>query len=103
MEKESKVITIEDSAIQRFCAGWPCHNFPEGLNLIVAFFDKNGDLVDYEMSNKSDKTLYEFNAYEENPTHNMDEAAISALLSNAQEECRRLELPDGCLPTWVYD
>jgi len=33
----------------------------------------------------------------------MDEAAISALLSNAQEECRRLELPDGCLPTWVYD
>ena len=50
-------ITIEKSAIDRFCESWPCHGFPANLDLIVFALDDNGDLVDLELCDENDVVI----------------------------------------------
>jgi len=52
-----KIITIKSEAIQQFKASWPCHGLPDNVDLIVAAFAPNGDLVDYDLSDAQDNEL----------------------------------------------
>ena len=45
-----KIISIKSGAIEQLKASWPCHGLPDNVDLIVAAFAPNGDLVDYELS-----------------------------------------------------
>ena len=51
------IITIERSAIDRFCESWPGHGFPANLDLIVFVVADNGDLVDLELCDENDAEI----------------------------------------------
>jgi hypothetical protein len=71
-----RIITIERTAIDRFKTQWPCHNFPDSADLIVAAFADNGDLVDYEICDADDNVIVE----------NEDAGtALSAVFDDAKE------------------
>ena len=57
-----KIITIKSEAIEQFKASWPCHGLPDNVDLIVAAFAPNGDLVDYELSDAQDNLIAEISA-----------------------------------------
>jgi len=83
-----KIITIEKSAIDRFCKSWPCHGFPDDLDLIVFATSNNGDLVDLELCDDRDNVI----------TWSMTSGAMLALLDDAEENAISQPMPPGCLP-----
>ena len=85
-----KIITIEKSAIDKFCQSWPCHGFPENLDLIVAAFDNDGDLIDLELCDKHDTTIDDNTSYE-------GSGAMPALLENAQRDAKLIMPPPGTI------
>jgi hypothetical protein len=52
-----EVITIERSAIDRLISAWPCHGISNRVDLIVAAFGDNGDLIDLEVCDEADVML----------------------------------------------
>lgn len=52
-----KIATLNREAIDAFKRSWPCHGLPDNLDLLVACFAPNGDLVDYEASDEDDRRL----------------------------------------------
>ena len=69
------IITIEKSAIDRFCKSWPCHGFPASIDLIVFALADNGDLVDLELCDENNVVI-EDNEY--------DGGAMLAILNDAE-------------------
>lgn len=39
-------VVLDRTALDAFCAQWPCHGFPDALDTITFEFAANGDLVD---------------------------------------------------------
>ena len=90
------VITIERTAIDRFKAEWPCHNIPADADLIVAVFADNGDLIDYQISDRADNVIYA------NCRRTDDaRAAFYALLNDAQSNAVNKGYADTS-EYWVY-
>ena len=84
------IITIEKSAIDRFCKSWPCHGFPANLDLIV-FATNNGNLIDLELCDAQNNVI-ESNDYE-------GSGAMPALLADAEENAIKQPLPENCIAT----
>ena len=86
-----KIITIEREAIDTFKVSWPCHGLPENLDLIVAAFAPNGDLVDYDLCDKNDNVI-ETDSYE-------GSGALPALLDDAQQHATKNPVIPGTIST----
>lgn len=71
------IITIERAAIDRLKSSWPCNGISDRVDLIVAAFADNGDLIDLEVCDDADVVL-EPDAY--------DGTAMVALLEDAQRD-----------------
>jgi hypothetical protein len=78
--KTMQLITIEHEAIETFTNQWPCHGFPDDLDIIQTVFADNGDLVDYELFDHCDNSL---GTQTDNP--DLDGLALSALFDDARE------------------
>tara|TARA_R100000781_G_C4075872_1_gene126060 strand:- start:746 stop:1024 length:279 start_codon:yes stop_codon:yes gene_type:complete len=83
-----KIITIEKSAIDRFCKSWPCHGFPSNLDLIV-FATNDGDLIDLELCDAQENVI--------TSTDYEGSGAMPALLAAAEENAIRKPLLNGCI------
>ncbi len=86
-----KIITIEREAIDTFKDSWQCHGLPENLDLIVAAFAPNGDLVDYDLCDKNDNVI-ETDSYE-------GSGALPALLDDAQQHATKNPVIPGTIST----
>ena len=75
-----KIITIKSEAIEQFKASWPCHGIPDNVDLIVAAFAPNGDLVDYELSDAQDNVLPDAGE-----NLDIDGSALCALFDDAKK------------------
>jgi hypothetical protein len=84
-----EVITIERSAIDRLISAWPCHGISNRVDLIVAAFGDNGDLIDLEVCDEADVML-EPDAY--------DGPAMVALLEDAQRDAIAEPFIPGTIP-----
>ena len=89
-----KIITIHKSAIERLCSQWPCHGIPDKADLIVAAFDQEGDLVDYDISDTDDNVIQE-NTWD-------GSGALSALLEDAQANATETNIPNTVGPMFDY-
>ena len=89
-----KIITIHKSAIERLCSQWPCHGIPDKADLIVAAFDQEGDLVDYDISDTDDNVIQE-NTWD-------GSGALSALLEDAQANATEVNIPNTVGPMFDY-
>ena len=49
-----KIIQINADTIDTFKRSWPCNGIPSNVDIIVAAFADNDDLVDYEASDTDD-------------------------------------------------
>ena len=83
-----KIITIEKSAIDRFCKSWPCHGLPENLDLIV-FATNDGNLIDLELCDAQENVI--------TSTDYDGSGAMAALLAAAEENAMQQPLPEGCI------
>ena len=53
-----KIIEIKPATLEWFKNQWQCHGIPEEVNHIVVMMDANtGDLIDYDLCNKSDTAI----------------------------------------------
>ena len=90
-----KIITIERKAIDDFKASWPCHGLPEHLDFIAAAFASNGDLVDYDLSDKND-AIIETDSYE-------GSGALPALFEDAQKHATENPVIPGTIRSgWTF-
>lgn len=90
-----KIITIEREAIDTFKDSWQCHGLPENLDLIVAAFAPNGDLVDYDLCDKNDNVI-ETDSYW---VHHEGSGSLAALLDDAQEHATKNPVIPGTIST----
>ena len=87
------LITIEHGAIETFTDQWPCHGFPDDLDIIQTVFANNGDLVDYELFDHCDNSL---GTQTDNPY--LDGLALSALFDDAKEHAtKNLAFPNDMI------
>ena len=82
--KTMQLITIEHEAIETFTNQWPCHGFPNDLDIIQTVFADNDDLVDYELFDENDNSLGTANDYPY-----LDQMALSALFDDAKEHATK--------------
>lgn len=89
-----KIITIHKSAIDRFCATWPCHGIPAVADHIVAAFD-DGDFIDFDTYD-ADGFVIEMGVIEENT---WGSGALPALFDDALQSAtvtsNIVEFPNG--------
>ena len=83
------IITIERAAIDRLKSSWPCNGISDRVDLIVAAFADNGDLIDLEVCDDADVVL-EPDAY--------DGTAMVALLEDAQRDAIAAPFVPGTIP-----
>ena len=88
-----KVITIKKSAIDRLADSWPCNNLNENVDLIVACFETNDDLVDYEAVDENDNVLN---------IQDTDGAFMLALFSDAQQNAKPYPFIPGTIDGGFY-
>jgi len=85
------IITIERAAIDRLKSSWPCNGISDRVNLIVAAFADNGDLIDLEVCDDADVML-------DLDAELYDGPAMLALLEDAQRDAIAAPFVPGTIP-----
>lgn len=93
-----KIIAIQPATIENLKRQWPCHYVPDDLDVIVAAFDDDGSLVDYEGFTDTD-LLIDYEEFERCDASGF----LSAILNDAWEHATKNKQPDGIIDTgWTY-
>lgn len=88
-----QIITIKKSAIDRLADSWPCNNLNENVDEIVACFETNGDLVDYEAVDENDNLLN---------IEDTDGNFMLALFNDAQQNAKPAPFIPGTIDGGFY-
>ena len=93
-----KIIHIQPEKIDELKQQWPCHNVPEYLDGIVAAFDDDGSLVDYEGFTDTDELV------SHDKLAGCDASGfLLAILTDAWENATKNKQRAGMIDTgWTY-